>query len=268
MAAETERVHRRGHRRRRRARARRPTQRVDGVILVNTTGLGGESLAAHRPSRRTDFIDFFDCGAGLVGIHAAADSGGGWPEYDALLGSYGFDFHPHFSLEARDNPLGRERVQPGGHHRRHDPGRGPGPRHHPPVAGLRLVPDHRGAVPLQGRPSRRRAPARRAVARRGVALLALRDRRRPGGRRAGADGAEPGVEPGQPRAGDGDARRQPGGLGEDLRRRTTAASSTRTSATTWRPGSGPTSGATCSPASSGCPSNAPTAPARRSDCRG
>ena len=61
---------------------------------------------------------------------------------------------------------------------------------------------------------------------------------------------------------DGHARRQPGRLGEDLRRRTTGASSTRTSATTWRPGSGPTSGATSSPASSGSPSSAPTGPAR------
>jgi type 1 glutamine amidotransferase len=48
----------------------------------------------------------------LVGVHAAADSGGGWPEYDALLGSYGFDAHPHYSLEARDNPLGREAFNP------------------------------------------------------------------------------------------------------------------------------------------------------------
>ena len=85
--------------------------RIDGVILVNTTGLGGESSPI-TPEQRTDFIDFFDCGAALVGIHAAADSGNGWPEYDALLGSYGFDFHPHLSLEARDNPLGRNAFHP------------------------------------------------------------------------------------------------------------------------------------------------------------
>ena len=85
--------------------------RVDGVILVNTTGLGGESSPLTE-QQRADFLDFFDCGAGLVGVHAAADSGGGWPEYDALLGSYGFDFHPHLSLEARDNPAGREAFNP------------------------------------------------------------------------------------------------------------------------------------------------------------
>ena len=85
--------------------------RVDGVILVNTTGLGGSSSPL-TAEQRTDFIDFFDCGAGLVGIHAAADSGNEWPEYDELLGSYGFDSHPHYSLEARDNPLGRSAFNP------------------------------------------------------------------------------------------------------------------------------------------------------------
>jgi type 1 glutamine amidotransferase len=85
--------------------------RVDGVILVNTTGLGGASspLSAQQ---RADFLDFFDCGAGLVGIHAAADSGGGWPEFDVLLGSYGFDSHPHYSLEARENPAGPNALNP------------------------------------------------------------------------------------------------------------------------------------------------------------
>ena len=86
-------------------------ERIDGVILVNTTGLGGSSSPI-TPEQRTDFVDFVECGAGLVGIHAAADSGGGWPELDALLGSYGFDMHPHFSLEARDNPLGPNAFNP------------------------------------------------------------------------------------------------------------------------------------------------------------
>jgi type 1 glutamine amidotransferase len=86
-------------------------QRIDGVILVNTTGLGGASSPI-TPEQRTDFIDFFGCGAGLVGIHAAADSGSDWPEFDALLGSYGFDMHPHLSLEARDNPLGPNAFNP------------------------------------------------------------------------------------------------------------------------------------------------------------
>ena len=86
-------------------------QRVDGIILVQTTGLGGGSSPL-TAQQKQDFIGFFDCGASLVGIHAAADSGNGWPEYDALLGSYGFDFHPHLSLEARENPLGREAFNP------------------------------------------------------------------------------------------------------------------------------------------------------------
>jgi type 1 glutamine amidotransferase len=85
--------------------------RVDGVILVNTTGLGGSSSPL-TDAQKQDFIDFFDCGAGLIGVHAAADSGGGWPEYDELLGSYGFDSHPHFSLEARENPAGRNAFNP------------------------------------------------------------------------------------------------------------------------------------------------------------
>ena len=72
---------------------------VDGVILVNTTGLAGSPLT---DDQKADFIDFFDCGASLVAIHAAADSGSGWPAYDDLLGSKGFDSHPHFSFETRD----------------------------------------------------------------------------------------------------------------------------------------------------------------------
>ena len=86
-------------------------QRVDGVVLVNTTGLGGGSSPL-TAEQKEDFLGFFACGAGLVGVHAAADSGGDWPEFDALLGSYGFDAHPHYSLEARDNPLGRNAFNP------------------------------------------------------------------------------------------------------------------------------------------------------------
>jgi type 1 glutamine amidotransferase len=86
-------------------------QRVDGVVLVNTTGLGGDNSPLSN-DQKADFLGFFGCGGGLVGIHAAADSGGGWPEFDELLGSYGFDFHPHLSLEARENPLGRSAFNP------------------------------------------------------------------------------------------------------------------------------------------------------------
>jgi outer membrane protein assembly factor BamB/type 1 glutamine amidotransferase len=85
--------------------------RVDAVLLLNTTGLGGDNSPLDEAARQA-FIGFADCGGGIVGIHAAADSGGGWPEYDALLGSYGFDSHPHYSLEARNNPLGRNAFNP------------------------------------------------------------------------------------------------------------------------------------------------------------
>ena len=86
-------------------------ERVDGVVLVNTTGLGGASSPL-TAEQREDFLGFFSCGAGLVGVHAAADSGGDWAEFDELLGSYGFDSHPHYSLEARENPLGRDAFNP------------------------------------------------------------------------------------------------------------------------------------------------------------
>ena len=81
-------------------------RRVDGVILLQTTGLSTQDID------RESFIDFFECGAGLVGIHAAADSGSDWPEFDALLGSGGFDSHPHFSFESRENPAGRQALNP------------------------------------------------------------------------------------------------------------------------------------------------------------
>ena len=82
-----------------------------GVLLLQTTGLGSDASPL-TDQQKADFIQYANCGGGVVGIHAAADSGGGWPEYDALLGSYGFDFHPHLSLESRENPLGREAFNP------------------------------------------------------------------------------------------------------------------------------------------------------------
>ena len=85
--------------------------RVDAILLLNTTGLGGEGSPLDEVARAA-FIEYANCGGGVIGIHAAADSGGGWPEYDALLGSYGFDSHPHYSLESRNNPLGREAFNP------------------------------------------------------------------------------------------------------------------------------------------------------------
>jgi outer membrane protein assembly factor BamB/type 1 glutamine amidotransferase/plastocyanin len=86
-------------------------RRVDAILLLQTTGLGGSNSPLDDQDR-ADFMSFADCGGGIIGIHAAADSGGGWPEFDALLGSYGFDSHPHYSLEARNNPLGRDFFNP------------------------------------------------------------------------------------------------------------------------------------------------------------
>ena len=127
-----------------------------------------------------------------------------WPEFDALLGSYGFDFHPHLSLEARDNPLGREAFNPAVITDVTIQVEDPDHVDDAAVAGLRLVPAHRRDLSVQGRPARRPAPARRALARRGVALLAARARPRAGRRRAGSLDPEPGAEPAQP----GPARRR------------------------------------------------------------
>jgi uncharacterized protein len=84
--------------------------RVDGIVLIHNTGLGG-SNSPFSESQKTDFLRFFECGGALVAVHAAADSGGQWPAYDDLIGA-AFDFHPHFSLEARENPLGANFFNP------------------------------------------------------------------------------------------------------------------------------------------------------------
>lgn len=86
-------------------------RRADGFILPNITGLGG-SASPLDDQQRADFLTFIASGGMLIGIHATADTGGGWEEFDAVLGSYGFDSHPHYSLEARDNPLGRDAFNP------------------------------------------------------------------------------------------------------------------------------------------------------------
>ncbi|MGH7897749.1 MAG: ThuA domain-containing protein, partial [Candidatus Binatia bacterium] len=39
------------------------------------------------------------------------DSGGGWQDYNEIIGAV-FDMHPHFSLEARDNPIDHQMFNP------------------------------------------------------------------------------------------------------------------------------------------------------------
>jgi len=85
--------------------------RVDGFILPNNTGLGSDASPL-TDAQRQDFLGFVAGGGMVVAVHATADSGGGWEEFDAMLGSTGFDMHPHLSLEARDNPAGREAFNP------------------------------------------------------------------------------------------------------------------------------------------------------------
>ncbi len=75
-------------------------RRVDGVIMLQTTGTGGGPLT---DKQKTDFLTFFGCGGAYVGVHAAADFGD-WPEYEKLIGA-SFEMHPHFDFEENSNPV-------------------------------------------------------------------------------------------------------------------------------------------------------------------
>lgn len=86
-------------------------ERVDGFILPNNTGLGGSSSPLDD-MQRAAFLAFVGGGGMVVAAHSTADSGGEWEAFDAMLGSTGFDMHPHLSLEARDNPAGRDSFNP------------------------------------------------------------------------------------------------------------------------------------------------------------
>ena len=59
----------------------------DGILLNNTTGL---KLAVEQKQALLDFVNH---GKGLIGIHAASDNFGDWPEGVALIGGQ-FDQHP------------------------------------------------------------------------------------------------------------------------------------------------------------------------------
>jgi len=59
-----------------------------GICLNNTTG-----ELFDDPALKASLLQFVKDGKGLIGIHAATDCFGNWPEYGALLGGY-FDGHP------------------------------------------------------------------------------------------------------------------------------------------------------------------------------
>jgi type 1 glutamine amidotransferase len=84
--------------------------RVDGVVMLQTTGIAGGSSPL-TATQKQDIIRFFGCGGAFVGVHAAADSGSGWPEYTDLIGAL-FDSHPHYSFETRDNPIDHHMFNP------------------------------------------------------------------------------------------------------------------------------------------------------------
>ncbi|HSI85982.1 MAG TPA: ThuA domain-containing protein [Candidatus Methylacidiphilales bacterium] len=64
-------------------------KKFDAVLLNNTTGLKMES-----PAQRQALLDFvIKDGKGLIGIHAATDNFGKWPEGQALMGG-SFKGHP------------------------------------------------------------------------------------------------------------------------------------------------------------------------------
>ena len=215
-------------------------ERVDGVILVNTTGLGGGSLAAHA-TQQTDRL------RRLLRLRRRPRR---HPRRRRL--------RRRVAGVRRAARLVRLRHATRTSRSRHATTRSAANAFNPAVITDVTIqvedPDHVTTRPWQGFDSFRiteelyrykgdpRADERLHV------VLSLdeeshywRSEIGPGPAAGGLapSVAEPGVEPGQPRAADGDARRQPGGVGEDLRRRTTGASSTRTSATAWRRGSAP-----------------------------
>ncbi len=60
----------------------------DGICFNNTTG-----ELFDDPVLKRALLDFVRGGGGIVGIHAATDCFGQWPEFGALMGGY-FDGHP------------------------------------------------------------------------------------------------------------------------------------------------------------------------------
>ena len=62
---------------------------TDILLWNSTTG-----KAPFTAEQRDAILRFASCGGGNIGIHAAADSHYGWPEYAELMGAQ-FDGHPH-----------------------------------------------------------------------------------------------------------------------------------------------------------------------------
>ncbi|MBL9152805.1 MAG: ThuA domain-containing protein [Verrucomicrobiales bacterium] len=61
--------------------------KYDAILFNNTTGL------KPNPDQQKAILDFVNNGGGVIGIHAAADNFGSWPEGIALIGGI-FNGHP------------------------------------------------------------------------------------------------------------------------------------------------------------------------------
>jgi uncharacterized protein len=75
-------------------------KRLDGVVFLNSSG---DVPLADRAA----FLAWVDAGGGVVGVHGAANTMQGWPEFVALLGGE-FDYH-------RDQATVKVRVDDAGH---------------------------------------------------------------------------------------------------------------------------------------------------------
>ncbi len=83
-------------------------QQFDAILLNNTT-----RLKFKNPKHRQALMDFVRGGKGLIGIHAASDNFGNWPEASEMMGGQ-FDGHPWRSggtwavkIDDPDHPLTR-----------------------------------------------------------------------------------------------------------------------------------------------------------------
>ena len=74
--------------------------KFDAVFMLNTTGDcfkpakgSNEEKAKREEELKASLVDFVKGGKGLVGIHSATDTYGGWKEYNKMMGG-AFDGHP------------------------------------------------------------------------------------------------------------------------------------------------------------------------------
>ncbi len=73
----------------------------DCVVMMSTTG---DQFGAPKELNETlhkSLLDFVSGGKGLVGIHAASDTGKSWPEYNEMLGGL-FREHPFHEIVAKN----------------------------------------------------------------------------------------------------------------------------------------------------------------------